>query len=436
MLKSLTKLRRFWRQLGPGLITGAADDDPSGIITYAIAGAKMGLAALWTALATLPFMIITQRMAGRIGLISGRGLAGNMKKHYPRWILFIIAFLILGANIINIGADISAMSASIALLAPQISPIIFSAVIPLTIIALLIFLPYRKMANYLKWIAIVMFSYVLAAFFVELDWLQILHRAFIPKIIASKDYLLIVIAVFGTTISPYLFFWQASGAVEEEILHEQARNHSGKGTMIPATGPHIKHRSPYIIKNEISSMYRDVRVGMSFSNLITFFIITLCAFTLFKAGHFEINTVEEVASALKPMAGPYSNFLFLLGILASGTLAIPVLAGSAAYAMAEMFGWRWGFTNTFHKAKQFYLIIVIATLLGIAIPAFNLHPVQILFLTAIIYGFISPLLILLLIHMANNPKIMGKYTSRLHSNIIAYLLFLILTGSIILMLAL
>jgi NRAMP (natural resistance-associated macrophage protein)-like metal ion transporter len=430
------KISDFWRQLGPGLVTGAADDDPSGIVTYAIAGAKIGLAALWTALATLPFMIITQRMAGRIGLISGRGLAGNMKKHYPNWLLFIIAFLILGANIINIGADISAMSASISLLIPQVSPIIFSALIPLIITVLLIFLPYRKIADSLKWIAIVMFSYVFAAFFTELDWLQILHRTFVPKIIPSQDYLLTMVAVFGTTISPYLFFWQAAGVVEEKNLYQKNHSHSVNETMIPATEPHIKHRSSYLIKNEISSMYRDIRYGMFFSNLITFFIIILCASTLFKAGHFEINTVEDVASILKPLAGPYSNFLFLLGILASGILAIPVLAGSAAYALAEMFGWRWGFTNTFHKAKGFYAVILIATLLGIAIPVFNLHPVKILFLTAIIYGFISPLLILLLIHMVNNPKIMGRYTSRLHSNIIAYLLFLIMTASIILMIVL
>ncbi len=432
MARMLEKLKNFWRQLGPGLITGAADDDPSGIVTYAVAGAKLGLAALWTALITLPFMIITQRMAGRIGLISGCGLAGNMKRYYPRWILIIITVLIVGANIINIGADISAMSASINLLAPQVPPIIFSAAIPLIIVALLVFLPYRNMANYLKWIALSMFSYVLAAFFIELDWSQILLRTFVPQIISSKDYLLIVIAVFGTTISPYLFFWQASGAVEEEILH----GYSATGTMIPATGPHIKHRSTHIIKNEITSMYRDVRYGMIFSNLLTYFIIILCAFTIFKGGAGGLNTVGDIATALKPMAGPYSNFLFLIGILAAGTLAIPVLAGSAAYALTEMFGWRWGFNNTFHKAKGFYLIIVIATLLGIAIPAFNLHPVQILLWTAIIYGFISPFLILMLIHMANNPKIMGQYVSRTYSNIIAYLLFLILTASIVLMIAL
>jgi NRAMP (natural resistance-associated macrophage protein)-like metal ion transporter len=432
MLRFWSKLKNFWHQLGPGLITGAVDDDPSSIITYAIAGAKLGLAALWTALFTLPFMIIIQRMAGRIGLISGHGLAGNMKKHYPKWILLIIAVLIVGTNIINIGADISAMSASVNLLVPQISPIFFSALIPLVLVALLILLPYHKTANYLKWIALAMFSYVFAAFFVNLDWLQILHRTFIPQIIHSKDYLMIIVAIFGTTISPYLFFWQASGAVEEELLHQYPPKKDGV-VMIPGIEPHIKHRSTYIIKNEISVMYKDVRYGMIFSNLLTFFIITLCAFTLFKTGAVNVSTVREVASALGPLAGPYSNFLFLLGILAAGTLAIPVLAGSAAYALSEMFGWRWGFYNNFHRAKQFYIVIIIATLLGIAIPAFNLHPVQILVWTAVLCGLISPPLILLLIHMANNPKIMGKYTSRLHSNIIAYLLFLIMTGSIILM---
>jgi len=432
--KILGKLRDFWHNLGPGLITGAADDDPSGIVTYAVAGAKLGLAALWTALFTLPFIIITQRMAGRIGLISGRGLAGNMKRHYPKWILAIIATLIVFTNIINIGADISAMSASIHLIAPQISPIFFSAIIPLVLIALLILLPYHQMAGYLKWIAIVMFSYVLAAFFVHLDWSQILYRTVIPQIIHSKDYLMIIVAVFGTTISPYLFFWEAADTVEEEILHQYPTKKDG-GTMIPATEPHVKHRSTHIIKNEISAMYKDVRYGMVFSNLLTFFIITLCAFTLFRAGMSNVSTVKEIASALKPLAGPYSNFLFLLGILAAGTLAIPVLAGSASYALSEMFGWRWGFYNRFHRAKQFYIVIIIATLLGIAIPAFSLRPVQILVWTAVLCGLISPPLILLLIHMANNPKIMGRYTSRLHSNIIAYILFLIMTGSIILMFA-
>jgi NRAMP (natural resistance-associated macrophage protein)-like metal ion transporter len=430
----LKKLKIFWKNLGPGLITGAADDDPSGIATYSIAGAKFGLATLWLAIFTLPFIIITQRMAGRIGLISGKGLAGNMKKHYPRWILLLIAFLILGANIINIGADISAMSAVSSILIPSISPIYLSFLISGVITVLLIVSSYQAMVKYLKWIAIVMLSYVLAVFFIKVNWHEVLFRAIIPQIHLSKDYLMMVLAVFGTTVSPYLFFWQASGVVEEEILHE--KTNPELATMIPASKPHMTHSSDRIIKNEIGSMYKDVKHGMIFSNLITFFIIVLCAGTLFKGGLTNISTMEEIASALKPLAGQYSNFLFLLGILASGTLAIPVLAGSAAYIISELFNWRWGFANSFHRAKEFYAVIIVATLLGIAIPLFKLHPVQILFYTAVIYGVISPFLIAMLIHMANNPKIMGQYTSRPFSNIIAYALLIIMTISSILMVVL
>lgn len=428
---AMKRFAEFWKSLGPGLIVGAADDDPSGIATYSIAGAKFGFAALWLALFTLPFIIITQRMAGRIGLVSGKGLAGNMKKYYPRWILLLLAFLILGANIINIGADISAMSAASTILIPNISPIFLSVLISGTITFCLIFSSYRAMVKYLKWIAIVMLSYVLAVFFIDLDWREILFRTIFPKIYFNKDYLMMILAVFGTTVSPYLFFWQASGAVEEEKLHKlEDPEHA---PMIPASGPHIKHREERIIKNEIGSMYKDVRFGMIFSNLITFFIITLCAGTLFRAGVRDIGTMEEIASALQPLAGHYSNFLFLIGILASGTLAIPVLAGSAAYIISELFNWRWGFANKFHRAKEFYLVIIVATLLGIAIPVLKLHPVQILFYTAVIYGVISPFLVLMLIHMANNPKIMGKFVSRPLSNFIAYLLFLIMATSSILM---
>lgn len=243
-----------------------------------------------------------------------------------------------------------------------------------------------------------------------------------------------VLAIFGTTISPYLFFWQASETVEEE--KEYNKENPESAVMIPAIGPHIKHREQRIIKNEIGSMYKDVRYGMVFSNLITFFIIILCSSTLFRSGMTHITTMEEIASALEPLAGHYSNFLFLIGILASGALAIPVLAGSAAYIIAELFDWRWGFANKFHRAKEFYLVIIVAALLGIAIPLFNLHPVQILFYTAVIYGFISPALVFMLIHMANNPKIMGQYISRPLSNVIAYVLFLIMTASSILMIIL
>jgi NRAMP (natural resistance-associated macrophage protein)-like metal ion transporter len=434
MARVLKKIKNFWRQLGPGLITGAADDDPAGIAIYSIAGAKFGLAALWTALFTLPFIVITQRIAGRIGLISGKGLAGNLKKHYPRWILLLVAVVILAANIINIGADISAMAAASKLLVPAISPIFLAVLISGFITFLLIVSSYQAMVKYLKWVAIVMLSYVLTAFFVQQNWLEILYRMVVPKIILNKDYLMVILAVFGTTISPYLFFWQASEAVEEEKLH--SKDNPELAQMIPATKPHMTHHTERIIKNEIGSMYHDVRYGMIFSNLITFFIIALCASTLFRGGITNISTAEELASALKPLAGSYSNFLFLIGVLASGALAVPVLAGSAAYVLAEVFGWRWGYANSFHRAKQFYLVIIIATLLGVAIPLFNLHPVQILFYSGVLYGLTSPLLVAMLIHMANNPKIVGKYTSRPHSNIIAYILFLIMLASSVLMVVL
>src|SRR3989344_6164082 len=428
------RLKNFWRRLGPGLITGAADDDPSGIVTYSIAGAKFGLATLWMVLVTLPFMVIIQRMAGRIGLVSGKGLAGNMKKHYPKAFLVVIALIVVIANIINIGADISAMAAAFNLIAPSFSPILFAALVSAGIITALIFFSYRRLAHYLKWLAVAMLSYIVAVFFVEQNWLDIIKQFFVPQIVWSKDYLLIIAAFWGTTISPYLFFWQASEAVEEEKMHTHP--HPDAASMIHGTQPHGPHRSPRIIKNEITSMYTDVRFGMFFSNLITFFIIILTASTLFRTGVHDINTVEQVASALKPLAGQYANILFLIGILVSGTLAIPVLAGSAAYALTELFGWEFGFDNKFGKAKQFYMIIIIATVLGIMIPVLKLHPVDILFYTAVIYGMISPLLILFLIHMANNPKVMGKYPSRMHSNIIAYILFILMTAGTVLMIIL
>jgi len=418
------KLKSFWRSLGPGLVVGAADDDPAGITIYALAGAKFGLSVLWTVIATLPFMIIIQRMAGRIGLISGKGLAGNMKKHYPLWMLVFITLLISVASIINIGADISAMSAALRLIVPLPS-IILAALLSLVVVFLVILLPYRIIANYLKWVAIVLFSYVLAVFFISPEWRDVFLRIFIPHATLSKEYLMMIVAIFGTTISPYLFFWQASEAVEEEQLHHHNQVHG----MIPNTRPSIKH-SPGRMKNEIGTMYTDVRMGMIFSNLITFFIMILAASTLFSNGFSEVSSIEEMAVILRPLAGNYTNILFLIGIIASGVLAIPVLAGSAAYAIAETIGWKVGLDYTFGKARQFYLVLILATILGIAIPALGLQPVNILYYTGIIFGAVSPFIIALVIHMANNPKIMGKYTSRLSSNIIAYILLIIMITSI------
>lgn len=422
------RIKKFWKSLGPGLIVGAADDDPAGIAIYALAGAKFGLNVLWTVLGTLPFMIIIQRMAGRIGLISGRGLAANLKKHYPIWILVLITILISLANIINIGADISAMAAAINLMVP-LPAIVLATIISLAVVILVILLPYRVIARYLKWIAIVMFAYIIAPFFISQPWREILIQTFTPHLVFDKEYIAIIVAIFGTTISPYLFFWQASEEVEER---RQTKKITG---IIPAIQPQ-NTKDKTFIKNEIGTMYTDIRVGMIFSNLITFFIMILAHSTLFKQGFNQFSTIEEMAALLQPLAGTYTNLLFLVGILASGILAIPIFAGSAAYAIAEMVGWKEGLDRDFRKAPQFYIIILVATLLGIAIPLLGLQPVNILYITGIIFGLISPFAILLVIHMANNPKIMGTYTSRLHSNIIAYGLFIIMTTSIVLMFAL
>jgi len=418
------KLKQFWRGLGPGLVVGAADDDVSGITIYALAGAKFGLAMLWTALATLPFMIVIQRMCGRIGLISGRGLAANMRKYYPGWLLFIVTISILVASIVNIGADISGMAAAIQLIAP-VPPLLISAFFSFIIIFLLIFLSYRQIAHYLKWVALVMLSYVVAAFLVNEPWRQIVFRTFVPQWSNSKEYLAMLIAVAGTTISPYLFFWQAAEEIEEKTITKE-----GGDAMMPSVMPG-KKVSKYIIRNEITAMYKDIAWGMVFSNILTFFIIILASATLNAHGYTNVSTIQEIASILRPLAGPYANLLFLVGIVASGILAIPVLAGSAAYALAEAFHWRQGFENKFGRAKQFYVIIIISTLLGLLIPILHLDTINILFYTGVIFGAISPILIAVVIHMANNPKVMGIYTSRWWTNAIAYGLLIIMTASVI-----
>src|SRR3989344_5599569 len=404
----MRNLKKFWRSLGPGIIVGAADDDPAGIAIYALAGAKFGLTVLWTVLGTLPFMIIIQRMCGRIGLVS---------------------VLISVSSIVNIGAALSAMAAATQLLVPL--PAMLISVFLVAIVTLLVIvLPYKHIARYLKWIALVMLSYVVAAFLVSPHWREVITNLFTPHFSLDKEYVAMIVAIYGTTISPYLFFWQASGAVEEERLHRQEGVHG----LIPAVEPKGKPHTSVRIKNEIGTMYTDIKTGMIFSNMLTFFIMVLAASTLFKHGFSEVSTLQEMATILQPLAGNYANLLFLIGIIASGILAIPILAGSAAYAIAETAGWKVGLDYKFHRARHFYVVMALASLLGIAIPALGLQPVNILYYTGIIFGFVSPLIILMVIHMANNPKIMGQYPSRTWSNVIAYTLFLIMSASVIVML--
>ncbi|OGM98660.1 MAG: hypothetical protein A2915_01725 [Candidatus Yanofskybacteria bacterium RIFCSPLOWO2_01_FULL_41_34] len=406
------KIKKLWKSLGPGLVTGASDDEPSAIATYSIAGAKFGYSMLWVALFSLPLMVTIQEMSARIGRISNKGLAGNMKKHYPKWVMITIAVLIVGANTINIGADMSGMAQAVAMIAPLPEKLTAIAITLLILGSILIF-PYQKIFTVFKWLALTLFAYVFASFTVHQDWPKVFYHLFVPNIVFNKEYLVILIAFMGTTLSPYLFFWQANQEVEEKIIEQCKPGHICR--LRPST------------PEEMRAMDKDTRIGMSFSNLITFFIITLTAATLFRSGITNIETLRDAAEALRPLAGNYAYSLFAIGILSSGFLAIPVLAGSAAYVIAEVFGWTEGFNKSFMKAKEFYIIIIASTVIGLAIPLLGFHPIKALFYTSLLYAVISPILIIMVLHMANNRKIMGNYVNSKRLNWFGYITFWIMS---------
>ena len=391
------KLTKLWRSLGPGLITGASDDEPSAIATYTIAGAKYGLSVLWMSLFSLPFMISIQEMAARIGRISGKGLAGNMKLYYPRWLLLSMAILVVSVNTINIGSDMAGMADALALAVPSFPEKQASIIMTFVILITTVVLPYKKIFSIFKWLALILFSYILSAMWIDINWQEIFYHVFVPNIFWTKDFFIIMAAFFGTTIAPYMFFWQANQEVEERLI-EQCK--PGRVCQLRPIAP-----------EELRKLRIDTRVGMTFSNLITFFIIILSSATLFNAGLHDIGSLKDAAQALRPLAGDYAYILFTLGLLSSGFLAIPILAGSAAYVLAEIFGWEQGLNKTFTKAKEFYTVIIVSTLIGLLIPLLGIDPVKALFYTAIIYGIISPIVIGMILHMANNEKIMGSYTN-------------------------
>ena len=408
----MNKIKNLWRRLGPGLITGAADDEPSAIATYSIAGARFGYRFLWVALFSLPFMIAIQEMSARIGRISNRGLAGNMKQHYPRWLMFLIAILVVGANTINIGADMSGMSQALTMITPFPEKIT-AVIMTLIILLITIFLPYKKIFTIFKWLALTLFAYIFATFSIHQNWSEILRHTLVPSFTLNKEFFLILTAFMGTTLSPYLYFWQANQEVEEKTI-EQCK---------PGQICHLRPAT----EDDLHSLKIDTRIGMTFSNVITFFIITLAASTLFRAGIHNIETLKDAAEALKPLAGEYSYLLFTIGIIGSGFLAIPVLAGSAAYVVAEVFGWSEGLNKSFAKAKEFYGVVIASAVIGLLIPLLGFHPIKALFYTSILYGIIAPILILMVIHMANNKKVVGKHTNSRTLNILGYTTFCIMT---------
>ncbi|MBK9489197.1 MAG: divalent metal cation transporter [Haliscomenobacter sp.] len=401
-----SKLFRFWKVLGPGLITGASDDDPSGIATYSQAGAAFGLSTLWTALIAFPLMAALQQMCAKIGLVTGHGLTGALKQHYPRLVLYVMLLFSFPAIVMNIGADIAAMGAVGNLLFPAIETTYFSVFFTILLLVLIVYLPYQKIASILKYLCLVLLVYLIVPFLYPQDWLAVLKATFIPSIQFNKEFISILVGILGTTISPYLFFWQASMEVEE-----------------------MKHKTKHLVVNKkvIHEMEQDVDFGMSFSGLVMFFIILTTGTVLFKGGIHQIDTVEQAALALKPLAGNAAYLLFAIGVIGTGLLAIPVLSGCLSYIITETFGWEQGLDKKFHEAKAFYVVIAISLLLGLSLNYIGISPIQALIYSAIFYGMTAPVLIAIILHIANNKAIMGKHTNTTTANVLGFAALTIMT---------
>lgn len=401
----MKKLIKFLRKLGPGVITGASDDDPAGVAIYAQTGAVAGTTLLWTAPFTLPFMVAIQEMCARIGLVTGHGLIGTMRRYYPHLLLILIAAFVVIANTINIGADIAGMSASLNLFLP-IHPILIALFLSSIIVLLMIYFPYKTLANIFKWLTLALFAYILTAFIVVDNWREVFLNTIFPTISLNKETFLLIVAIFGTTISPYLFFWQASEEAEEKQQSKLVRR--------------------IVTKNELKVMREDVALGMFFSNIVMYFIIVTSAKTLPILGITSIQSIDQAAQGIAPLAGKFASLVFTFGIVGTGMLAIPVLAGSAAYAASEAFGWREGLSLSFSKARAFYGVIILATFVGFLMNVLGIPPFRALFFTGIIYGFLSPLVILAILHIANNKDILGSRVNGFISNVLGGATFFIM----------
>ncbi|MEI7720094.1 MAG: divalent metal cation transporter [bacterium] len=409
------KVRGAWKSVGPGFITGAADDDPSGIATYSQTGAMFGYSQLWTALFSLPFMIAVQEMCGRIGMVTGKGLSQIICEEYSKKILFFAVLLLLVANTINIGADLGAMAAAVQLLVPTAPFVLLLIVITLFTLLLEIFVSYKNYAKFLKYLTLSLLAYVATAFVVHQDWSLVLRSTFIPHIALTQSYLMNIAAILGTTISPYLFFWQTDEEVEEEV-------ESGK--LLDMNDP----AQPAITTVEIKAMQRDTTVGMVFSQLVMFFIILSVAATLSFGGTHMIATAADAARALQPVAGNFAFLLFTLGILGTGLLAVPVLAGSAGYAVAEAFGWKEGLGRKYADAHGFYGIIALATLVGFFVNFTGLGAMTMLYYAAILNGLLAPPLIIIILYIGNNKKILGEHTNSKRSNILGVIVAAVMSA--------
>ncbi len=403
----------YWDTLGPGLTTGAADDDPSGIATYSQAGARYGLQLIWLSLFSYPFMAVVQEMCARIGIVSGQGLAANIRRAYPTRVLYTVTALLFLANVLNIAADLGAMAAATRLVLPGMGLellVVFFAGISLV---LQIFTTYARYAKYLKYLALALLSYAVVAFSVGLDWGDVLHHTLVPSLTFSKDQIFLICAILGTTISPYLFFWQTSQEVEEKILKGETSIEARRGQ----ANAHALRR-----------MRTDVWSGMLFSNLISFFIFAACAGTLYVHGITTIVTADQAALALKPF-GEFAFFLFALGIVGTGLLAVPVLAGSAAYALSESFGWRHGLYHKLGQAYAFYGVIIVAMLIGVIANFIHLDPIRGLIYAAVANGVIAPIILFFVVRISGDKSFMGKHANRPLASFIGWFTIVVMAVS-------
>ncbi|HEU4574159.1 MAG TPA: Nramp family divalent metal transporter [Chitinophagaceae bacterium] len=402
------RLKNFWLKLGPGLITGASDDDPSGIATYSQAGARFGPKLLWSAVVTLPLMVAMQAMCARIGLVTNSGLMATIKKYYPRYVMYLILLVSFPTITINIGADIAGMGAVAHLLAPRVPASVFSILFTVLLIYTIVMWSYRRIATVLKWLCITLFTYLLIPFFTSTHWRAALRDTFLPALEWNRDYLLALVGILGTTISPYLFFWQASMEVEEQL-----------------------EKKLIVDKKSVEDMETDVRGGMFFSNLVFYFIVLTTGTVLYGAGVHGINTVQDAAEALRPLAGEMAYALFAVGVLGTGFLAIPVLGGSLSYMLAEAFNWQEGMNKKFYEARGFYITLIVSLSIGLLILFTPITAVQALIYSAVLYGLVAPVIIGIILHICNNKKIMGEYTNTVWANIWGILTLVVMSAAAI-----
>lgn len=403
-----TRIKKALKVMGPGLVTGASDDDPSGIATYTQTGAQFGYTMLWTALLTFPLMAAVQGMCARIGIVTTEGLTVTLRKHYPKPVLYLMLLFSFPAITLNIGADIQGMGAVANMLFPKVPAGFFSVIFTGILLFVIIRFPYQKIASILKWLCISLLLYIAVPFMVKQDWRQVALHTIIPTIKFDRESLSILVAILGTTISPYLFFWQATMEAED-----------------------IKHSKKTIVvdKQVMDDMKQDVNVGMFLSNVVMFFIILTAATVLFKAGINKIETVDQAAKALQPLVGRFAYLIFAIGVLGTGLLGIPVLAGSQAYMLAETFGWKAGLDKRFPQAKPFYISIIVSLMVGLSLNFIGISPIQALVYTAILYGLTAPVLIAVIMHIGNNKEIMGKNTNSKLSNILGGITLLLMTSA-------